>query len=89
MLNNFPSHSKYYVGLNSKGANNSSLNRFGLDNASIHKLSITNSTCDLSSFMWPLADKANYLDNTSVTLVGRNNLTVTTSNIDLLISQLR
>ena len=84
MLNNFPSHSKYYVGLNSKGANNSSLNRFGLDNASIHKLSITNSTCDLSSFMWPLADKANYLDNTSVTLVGRNNLTVTTSNIDLL-----
>ena len=84
MINNFPSHSKYHIGLNSKDVSNLSINKFALGNTNTRKLLMPNSTRDLSSLMWPLVTKTNYVYNSAAISDERNNLTVNTPNIDLL-----
>jgi len=85
MINNFPSHSKYYTSLNSNNVYNLSINNFTLGNTDTHKLLTPNLTRDLSSLMWPLlSTKTNYSYNSASISDERNNLIVNTANIDLL-----
>ena len=83
MLNNLPSHAKYYSNLNLRSTGNINVEKPTLTD-NIYKLLITNSTCDLNSLMWSITAKTDQLTTETNKLRGYNNLTVNNLNIDLL-----